>query len=280
MTKEKDSTAMVQVNNDKNVPINCFGTLAGFEAGQRIANMFSQSNLVPANFKGDIGSCLIALNMANRMGADPLQVMQSLYIVHGKPSFSSAFLIACFNRCGRFSTIRYRMQGTKGKDNWGCVAYSTELATGELVEGVEVTIGMAKAEGWWSKKDRNGNETSKWQTMPELMLRYRAATFLIRSVAPDIALGFPTTEEAIDITDQTTVVSNTTAPSTLDEVAKAAVEEQAKAAEPVSVVQDIDPLPEDGVVEVEAKEVDPADKGQDFTSKYFKEHHIAEKHGK
>lgn len=280
MTKEKDSTAMVQVNNDKNVPINCFGTLAGFEAGQRIANMFSQSSLVPANFKGDIGSCLIALNMANRMGADPLQVMQSLYIVHGKPSFSSAFLIACFNRCGRFSTIRYRMQGTKGKDNWGCVAYSTELATGELVEGVEVTIGMAKAEGWWSKKDRNGNETSKWQTMPELMLRYRAATFLIRSVAPDIALGFPTTEEAIDITDQTTVVSNTTVPSTIDEVAKAAVAEQAKAAEPVTVEQDIDPLPEDGVVEAEAEEVEPADKGQDFTSKYFREHHIAEKHGK
>lgn len=278
MTKENESTAMVQVKNDKNVPINCFGTLAGFEAGQRIANMFSQSSLVPNNFKGDIGSCLIALNMANRMGADPLQVMQSLYIVHGKPSFSSAFLIACFNRCGRFSTIRYRMQGTKGKDNWGCVAYSTELATGELVEGVEVTIGIAKAEGWWSKKDRNGNETSKWQTMPELMLRYRAATFLIRSVAPDIALGFPTTEEAIDITDQTTVVSNTMAPSTLDEVAKAAVAEQAKAAEPVSVVQDIDPLPEDGVVE--AKEVEPADKGQDFTTKYFKEHHIAERHGK
>lgn len=276
MTKEKDSTAMVQVNNDKNVPINCFGTLAGFEAGQRIANMFSQSNLVPSNFKGDIGSCLIALNMANRMGADPLQVMQSLYIVHGKPSFSSAFLIACFNRCGRFSTIRYRMQGTKGKDNWGCVAYSAELSTGEVVEGVEVTIGMAKAEGWYNKTG------SKWQTMPELMLRYRAATFLIRSVAPDIALGFPTTEEAIDITDQSTVVSNTTAHSTLDEVAKAAVAEQVQAAEPVpvSVVQDIDPLPEDGVVEVEAKEVEPADKGQDFTTKYFKEHHIAEKHGK
>lgn len=276
MTKEKDSTAMVQVNNDKNVPINCFGTLAGFEAGQRIANMFSQSNLVPSNFKGDIGSCLIALNMANRMGADPLQVMQSLYIVHGKPSFSSAFLIACFNRCGRFSTIRYRMQGTKGKDNWGCIAYSAELSTGEVVEGVEVTIGMAKAEGWYNKTG------SKWQTMPELMLRYRAATFLIRSVAPDIALGFPTTEEAIDITDQSTVVSNTTAHSTLDEVAKAAVAEQVQAAEPVpvSVVQDIDPLPEDGVVEVEAKEVEPADKGQDFTTKYFKEHHIAEKHGK
>ena len=260
MTKEKDSTAMVQVNNDKNVPINCFGTLAGFEAGQRIANMFSQSSLVPANFKGDIGSCLIALNMANRMGADPLQVMQSLYIVHGKPSFSSAFLIACFNRCGRFATIRYRMESEKGSDDWGCTAYSTELATGEVVVGVTVTIGMAKAEGWYNKTG------SKWRTMPELMLRYRAATFLIRSVAPDIALGFPTTEEAIDITDKAQVLDNDGRPTSLAEVAaQAAVTE-------VEVVESTH-----GAEPVEAEEVEPADKGQDFTSKYFKEHQINEK---
>ena len=269
MTKENESTAMVQVNNDKNVPINCFGTLAGFEAGQRIAKMFSQSSLVPADFKGDIGSCLIALNMANRMGADPLQVMQSLYIVHGKPSFSSAFLIACFNRCGRFSTIRYRMEGDKGSDDWGCTAYSTELATGEVVEGVEVTIGMAKAEGWWSKKDKFGKETSKWQTMPELMLRYRAATFLIRSVAPDIALGFPTTEEAIDITDKAQVLDNDGRPTSLAEVAAQAA---------VTEVEMVEPVPEaEEPQAVEAEEVKPADKGQDFTSKYFQQHHINEK---
>lgn len=264
MGKENESTAMVQVNNEKNVPINCFGTLAGFEAGQRIANMFSQSSLVPANFKGDIGACLIALNMANRMGADPLQVMQSLYIVHGKPSFSSAFLIACFNRCGRFSTIRYRMEGEKGSDNRGCTAYSTELATGERVEGVEVTIGMAKAEGWWSKKDKQGRETSKWQTMPELMLRYRAATFLIRSVAPDIALGFPTTEEAIDITDKAQVLDNNGKPTSLAEVAAQAA---------VNEVEEVEPAPE----VVEAEEVEPANNGQDFTSKYFEKNHINEK---
>ena len=263
MTKENESTAMVQVNNDKNVPINCFGTLAGFEAGQRIANMFSQSSLVPANFKGDIGSCLIALNMANRMGADPLQVMQSLYIVHGKPSFSSAFLIACFNRCGRFSTIRYRMQGERGSDDWGCTAYSAELATGEVVEGVTVTIGMAKAEGWYNKTG------SKWRTMPELMLRYRAATFLIRSVAPDIALGFPTTEEAIDITDKAQVLDNDGRPTSLAEVAAQAA---------VTEVEEVEPAPEMGEPQVvEAEEVEPAGKGQDFTTKYFQQHHINEK---
>lgn len=276
MTKTDDGTAMVQVTNDKNVPINCFGTLAGFEAGQRIANMFShsQSGLVPSNFKGDIGGCLIALNMANRMGADPMQVMQSLYIVHGKPSFSSAFLIACFNRCGRFSTIRYRMEGEKNTDTWGCTAYATELATGEVVEGVTVTIAMAKAEGWYSKKDRYGNETSKWQTMPELMLRYRSAAFLIRSVAPEIALGFQTTEEAIDITSQSQVLDNEGKTPSLAEVAQQAavtdvvVEE---VAEPAAQHEDVE-----DVEDVNAETAEPSPEHESFTDKYFKSHQKTE----
>ena len=200
-------------------PAGVFASIANFEDYQRMAKVFVNSNLVPANFKGDMGACLIALNMANRMGADPLQVMQSLYVVHGKPSFSSAFLIACFNQCGRYTAIRYREVGERGTDTWGCQAITTEKSTGEVLEGVTVTIGMAKAEGWYNKTG------SKWKTMPELMMRYRAATFLIRSVAPEIALGFQTTEEVrdiIDVTSQSQVVG--TAPS-LDEIAMAAVEE-------------------------------------------------------
>ena len=214
MTTET-TTALQQVQSANNV----FGNIQQFEDYQRMAKVFVNSNLVPANFKGDMGACLIALNMANRMGADPLQVMQSLYVVHGKPSFSSAFLIACFNQCGRYTAIRYREVGERGTDTWGCQAITTEKSTGEVLEGVTVTIGMAKAEGWYNKTG------SKWKTMPELMMRYRAATFLIRSVAPEIALGFQTTEEMrdiIDVTSQSQVVG--TAPS-LDEIAMAAVEE-------------------------------------------------------
>lgn len=213
MTTET-TTALQQVQ-----PTGVFTSIANFEDYQRMAKVFVNSNLVPANFKGDMGACLIALNMANRMGADPLQVMQSLYVVHGKPSFSSAFLIACFNQCGRYTAIRYREVGERGTDTWGCQAITTEKSTGEVLEGVTVTIAMAKAEGWYNKTG------SKWKTMPELMMRYRAATFLIRSVAPEIALGFQTTEEVrdiIDVTSQSQVVG--TAPS-LDEIAMAAVEE-------------------------------------------------------
>jgi len=73
------------------------------------------------------------------------------------------------------------------------VAYCKSTDTGEPIEGPEISIGMANAEGWLSK---NG---SKWQTMPELMLRYRAAAFFARLYAPDITLGMQTSEELHDI---------------------------------------------------------------------------------
>ena len=214
---------------------NAFSNIEAFEAAQRMVKPLATSDLVPKEFRNNIGSCLIALNRANRIGADPLQVMQSL--------FSSAFLIACFNQCGRYTAIRYEMFGERDTDGWGCKAYTTERATGELIEGVAVTIGMAKAEGWWSKKDKMGRETSKWQTMPELMLHYRAAAFLIRLVAPEISLGFQSTEEVrdvIDITDNAQVVGT----HSLDDIALQAMqaEQPQPKAEPVTEEVKVEPV--------------------------------------
>ena len=123
------------------------------------------------------------------------------------------------------------MGGEPHTDTWSCTAFATELSTGEVVEGVTVTIAMAKAEGWFGKAG------SKWKTMPELMMRYRAATFLIRSVAPEIALGFQTTEEAIDITDKTQVVSQ---PTSLTEAAMQAMAVDAES-EPVAETLENEP---------------------------------------
>ena len=146
---------------------------------------------------------MIAQNMATRMGADPLMVMQNLYVVHGNPGWSAKFLIACFNQCGRFSAIKYRFTGKPGMESWGCIAYATELATGEVVEGTEVTCKMAKAEGWSTKAG------SKWKTMPEQMLRYRSATFLIRSTAPEIGMGLQTQDELKDVHGHAVTIEST-----------------------------------------------------------------------
>jgi hypothetical protein len=145
-----------------------------FALAQRQAKVYADSALVPQEYRGKIGNVLIAQNMAKRMGADTLMVMQNLYIVHGKPGWSAAFLVASFNSNGRFSAIKYRFQGEKHTPEWGCQAYCTENSTGEVIEGTWITWEMATAEGWVSKAG------SKWKTMPEQMFRYRAATFLIQ----------------------------------------------------------------------------------------------------
>lgn len=167
-----------------------FATPQGFEHVQRVAKMLAVSDMIPDNYKQKIGNCVIALEIANRIGANIIAVMQNLYIVHGKPGWSSQFLISCVNASGRFTPLRYQMSGEG--DDWGCVAWAHDKSR-ERLESPRVTIGMAKAEGWFAK---NG---SKWKTMPELMLRYRAATFFTRLYAPELTMGMQTVEEIIDI---------------------------------------------------------------------------------
>lgn len=200
------TTTLARIQEDNAPVVNVgFDTLKGFEAMQRMANLFSASSIVPEVYrsKGEKdytsrGNCVIALDMALRMGANPLMVMQNLYVVHGRPAWSAQFLIATLNQSGKFSALRYEFQGKEGQDDWGCRAVATELATKERLVGPLITISLAKKEGWYSKKDKNGKETSKWQSMPELMLRYRAAAWFVRAYAPEIAMGLQTVEEVRD----------------------------------------------------------------------------------
>jgi hypothetical protein len=167
-----------------------FNSQGSWELANRIGKAFAASSLVPQQYQGNVANCIVALEMANRMGASPLMVMQNLYIVHGNPGWSSKFLVACFNQCGRFTSLRYEWDA----DRKGCRAWAIEKATGERIEGPKVTVDMAKDEGWSTKSG------SKWKTMPELMLMYRAAAFLIRTYAPEISMGLQTEDEIIDVT--------------------------------------------------------------------------------
>lgn len=178
-----------------------FDDPGSFAHMQRVAKMFSASELVPSTFRGDQGmpNCVIALEMARRMNASPLAIMQQIYIVHGKPAWSSQFIIACINTCGRYSPLRFDVTGTGDKTQ--CVAWAYELGSNEKLCGPPASIEMSKKEGWFGK---NG---SKWQTMPDLMLRYRAATFFGRLYAPELLMGMKSIEEAIDVPSEVTELS-------------------------------------------------------------------------
>jgi hypothetical protein len=168
-----------------------------FAAACQMAKSLMASTLVPEAYRANLPNCLIALEMATRIKASPLQVMQSLDLIHGRPSWRSTFIIASINTCGRFSPLRFRMEGKIGSMERSCTATAIERETGELLEGPAITMAMAKAEKWLDKAG------SKWQTMPELMLRYRAAAFFGRLYAPEMLLGMQTVEESQDVIDVT-----------------------------------------------------------------------------
>lgn len=191
-----------------------FNSQGSWELANRIGKAFAASSLVPQQYQGNVANCIVALEMANRMGASPLMVMQNLYIVHGNPGWSSKFLVACFNQCGRFSALRYEWNA----DRSACRAWAVERATGERIDGPQVSLQMAKDEGWSTKSG------SKWKTMPELMLMYRAAAFLIRTYAPEISMGLQTDDEIIDVLPSGHAPNAVPAPASSLAAVRAAIE--------------------------------------------------------
>lgn len=158
----------------------------------KCAGFLGQSALVPETYKGHPENCLIALDLANRSGMSPLTVMQNLYIVKGKPAWAGQFAIALVNASRRFSRpLRPVFFGEEGKASWGCYMETYDLEGNKIV-GTKITIQMAKDEGWIDKAG------SKWKTMPEQMLMYRAGAFFARVHCPDVLYGVQMAEEVKD----------------------------------------------------------------------------------
>lgn len=177
--------------------LNVYSSEAAFVAGQRMAKALSASSLLPDTFRGNIPNCIIAMELASRIGCSVFQIAQNMDVIHGRPSLRAQFLIATTNASGRFSPIRYRWEGKPGTDEWGCRAYARDVETKEECVGPLITIGLAKAEGWYAKQG------SKWKTIPELMLTYRAGAWWTRIYCPEFGMGMGTSEEAIDVHGET-----------------------------------------------------------------------------
>jgi hypothetical protein len=182
-----ETTTLTTTNNS------VFSGIRAFEDAQRIAKALASSTLIPPQFQGQQGfaNCLVALEIAGRMNISPFLCMQHLHIIHGRPSWSSAFIIAMVNGCGRFTPLRFEVSGEG--DSLACYAVATDIKTQQELKGPTITMLMAKKEGWSTKSG------SKWATMPDLMIRYRAAAFWGRLFAGDLLVGLQTQEEVIDV---------------------------------------------------------------------------------
>lgn len=161
-----------------------------FNQTLRAAQMLAQTNIIPESYRGKPQDCFVALEMANRMNVSPIVVMQNMFVVKGKPSWSGQACTMLINACGKFISPTPVYFGTEGTEDRGCYLTAIRASDGEVVNGTKVTIQMAKAEGWMSNP--------KWRNMPDLMLAYRAAAFFARVHCPEALMGVHTSDEVYE----------------------------------------------------------------------------------
>ena len=169
-----------------------FNSSDSFKLAFQMAKALSQSTIVPTTFQKQEANCMVAISQAQKLGVDPFVVMNNMYLIQGKITWKSEFIIAMINASKNFDTeLQFEEEEKDGKP-YACTCFT--FKDGRRINGIKVTMDMANAEGWTTK---NG---SKWKNMPQLMLRYRAATLFGRFNAPELTSGLYTVEEGEDVT--------------------------------------------------------------------------------
>jgi hypothetical protein len=191
-----ENEVVVKQDHITELSTNVFSSLENIKEIFDIGKMFASSTLVPKAYQGQAMDCTIAVDMANRMGVSPMMVMQNLYVVQGKPSWSGQACKSLIDGSNKFKDTKHVYIGERNTDTWGCYLQGIRLSDSEVVNGPEVTIKMAKEEGWYGKTG------SKWKTMPELMLAYRASAFFARVHIPNALMGVSVEGEVADIQKQ------------------------------------------------------------------------------
>lgn len=198
-TQKQEVAVAEQRNMVADLSSGIYSSSDTFKLAYQMAKGLSESTLVPMQFQKNPANCLIALEQSNRLGISPMAVMQNLYIVQGRPSFSSSFIIALINSSKKYDMeLQFDEEEKDGKP-YACTCW-TEL-NGRRVSGIKITMDMADKEGWLKK---NG---SKWQTIPQVMLRYRAASFFARMNCPELSIGLYSKEELDDMPKKTNTAS-------------------------------------------------------------------------
>jgi hypothetical protein len=169
--------------------VSVFNSPASFEQAQRMVVPLAQSTMVPELYRNNVPNCMVAMEMSHRIGKSVLEVMQNMQIVKGNTGWKSEYVISEINRSNIF---KEPLEFVFSNDRKSCYAIA-ERKNGKVVQGTPVSMEMAKSEGWL---DKNG---SKWKTMPEQMLMYRAATFFCRVYCPEVLAGVQTADEITDI---------------------------------------------------------------------------------
>lgn len=154
-----------------------------FDEALRLADYLSNSTLVPKDFKGNPGNCLIAVQWGMEVGLKPLQALQNIAVINGRPSLWGDAVIAIV----RASPLcEYVIETDDGN-----TATCRVKRRGEPEQIRTFSMDDAKSAGL-SGKD------GPWRQYPKRMRQMRARAFACRDVFPDVLKGMPVAEEMMD----------------------------------------------------------------------------------
>lgn len=154
------------------------------EEAMQFASMLAKSTIVPKDYQGNPGNVIVAIQWGMELGLPPLQAMQNIAVINGRPSIWGDAMLALVRGSGLLESITEEVSG----DRAICVV----KRRGEEAVAREFTLDDAKRAGLLGK-------SGPWQQYPKRMLQMRARAFALRDVFPDVLRGVYIAEEAIDM---------------------------------------------------------------------------------
>jgi hypothetical protein len=155
-----------------------------FEQALKFSEMMSKSNLVPKEFVGNAGNIMVAVQWGMELGLQPMQAMQNIAVINGRPSLWGDSVIALVRSS---SLCEYIIEEDDGK-----TATCRAKRKGQDAEIVG-TFSMDDAQ-----KAGLASKTGPWTQYPKRMRQMRARAFALRDAFPDVLRGMPITEELQD----------------------------------------------------------------------------------
>ena len=157
------------------------------QEAMKFSDILASSSMVPRDFQGKPGNVLVAIQWGREVGLGPLQALQNIAVINGRPSIWGDAALALVRGHPDCLSVQEGVEGEgEARQGWCEVA-----RRGEQPQRRTFSVADAKRAGLWGK-------SGPWTQYPDRMLQLRARGFAIRDVFPDALRGVITREEAED----------------------------------------------------------------------------------
>jgi hypothetical protein len=181
------------------------------EEGIKFSELLSKSALVPADYQGKPANVLVAIQWGMELGLQPLQALQNIAVINGRPSVYGDALLAMVRSDPRCLGVNEYQEGEGDERTAVCTVKRKHSGEDEEITRT-FSVAQAKLAGLWGKR-------GPWTQYPERMLQHRARGNALRDGFPDVLSGLMTTEEVQDMAPMKDVTPSTdVTPPTIEEL--------------------------------------------------------------